>query len=392
MNQNSRILIADDEPLARQLLEAILRPENFELSFAKNGREAFDRAIEIIPDIILMDVMMPDMDGFEVCKKLRAHDILGNVPIILITALDDRDSMIQGLNAGADDYIAKPFDRIEVLAKVKNIAQLNRYKRMLGDSETTDSKNKRYSIQDKSIHYTSLIQKSLLTSNEYLKKLLPSHFLLTSPFVMFSSNIFRVFEKDNNIIIVLSNKRHKEISDILINILGNTLINNIVSKKEELNAGEVLDDLRKSMYRHMLSLGDRYASFDNMNFALCILNRKNHKMQYSGSNIPLFVISKKTVKRIEPVNKAADKQYQDYFNNIEIDLRNGDRFYIFSDNLLRYFEEDYQNISDKDLITILEELQNSDMKEQELFFKDSIEKAAPENKKLEDIFLIGVRV
>ena len=392
MSQNSRILIADDEPLARQLLEAILRPENFELFFAIDGREAFNKAIELIPDIILMDVMMPDMDGFEVCKKLRTHDILGNVPIILITALDDRDSMIQGLNAGADDYIAKPYDRIEVLAKVKNIVQLNRYKRMLGDSEKPVSEDKRYSIQDKSIHYTSLIQKSLLPSKLYLRSLLPDYFMITRPFVIFSSNIFQVSKKDNNIIILLSNKRHKEISDVLINILGNTLINNIVSKKEELNAGEVLDDLRKSMYRHMLSLGDKYASFDNMNFALCILNKENHKIQYSGVNIPIFLISEKTVKRIDPASKTDNKQYQHYFENIEISLRKGDSFYIFSDNLIRYFEQDYQNITKKDLITVLEELQNSDMKEQEIFFNESIEKAASEDKKLEDIFLIGVRV
>jgi DNA-binding response OmpR family regulator len=392
MKQNSRILIVDDEPLARQLLEAILLPEKFELFFAETGREAFDRAIEIIPDIILMDVMMPDMDGFEVCKKLRAHDILGNVPIILITALDDRDSRIQGLNAGADDYIAKPYDRIEVLAKVKNIAQLNRYKSTLGDSEKSESENKRYSIQDKSIHYTSLIQKSLLPSKLYLRRLFPEHFVIIRHFVMLSSNIFRVSEKDNNIIILLSHKRHKEISDVLINILGNTLINNIVSKKEELNAGEVLDDLRKSMYRHMLSLGDRYASFQSMSFALCILNKENHKMQYSGSNVPLFIISEKSAKKIDPGSKTDNKKYQNYFKNIEINLRKNDSFYIFSDNLLRYFEEDYKNIASKDLIAVLNELQNSDMKQQEVFFNELIEKAASENKKLEDIFIIGVRV
>ncbi len=392
MSQNSKILIVDDEPLARQLLEAILRPENFELIFAGNGKEAFDKAIELVPDLVLMDVMMPDMDGFEVCKKLRIHDILGNVPIIIITALDDRDSRIKGLDAGADDYISKPFDRIEVLAKVKNIAQLNRYKRMLGDSEKPEPEDKRYVTRDKNIHYASLIQKSLLPSREYLKRLLPDHFMIINPVVILSNNILWISEKDDEIIIVLCNKRYKDISDVLINILGITLINNAVAKIEELNAGEILDNLRKSMYRYMLSLGDRSASFDNMNFALCILNKKNHKMQYSGLNIPLFIISEKTAQKIEPVNKADDKQYQNYFNNIEINLRKDDSFYIFSDNLLRYFEEDYQNIANKDLIAVLNELQNSDMKEQEIFFSEFIDKAASENKKLEDIFLIGVRV
>lgn len=120
MSQNSKILIVDDEAIGRQLLEAILFPENFELHFAVNGQEAFEKALDLIPDLVLLDVMMPDMDGFEVCKKLRTNKILGNVPIIIITALDDKDSMKKGFGAGANDYISKPFDRVEVLTKVKN--------------------------------------------------------------------------------------------------------------------------------------------------------------------------------------------------------------------------------------------------------------------------------
>lgn len=121
MSQNTKILIVDDEAVGRQLLEAILFPENFELHFAESGQEAFERALDLIPDLILLDVMMPDMDGFEVCKKLRKHKILGNVPVIIITALDDKDSMKKGFSAGANDYISKPYDRVEVLTKVKNV-------------------------------------------------------------------------------------------------------------------------------------------------------------------------------------------------------------------------------------------------------------------------------
>ena len=77
MSQNSKILIVDDEAIGRQLLEAILFPENFELHFAESGQEAFEKALDLIPDLILLDVMMPGMDGFEVCKKLKSNKILG---------------------------------------------------------------------------------------------------------------------------------------------------------------------------------------------------------------------------------------------------------------------------------------------------------------------------
>lgn len=120
MSNPVRILIADDEIVGRQLLEAILLPENYSLSFACDGREAIDSALREIPDIILLDVMMPHHDGFEVCKKLKATRTTAHIPVFLITALDDRDSRIRGINAGADDYISKPFDRVEILGKIKN--------------------------------------------------------------------------------------------------------------------------------------------------------------------------------------------------------------------------------------------------------------------------------
>ena len=77
MDHNNKILIVDDEPIGRQLLEAILFPENFDLHFAENGNQAYERALQLKPDLILMDVMMPGMDGFEVCRKLREHGLTG---------------------------------------------------------------------------------------------------------------------------------------------------------------------------------------------------------------------------------------------------------------------------------------------------------------------------
>lgn len=124
MSAEVKILVADDEAVGRQLLEAILLPEGYELIIKEDGRGALDAALNELPDIILLDVMMPDMDGFEVCAKIRNNPATTHTPILLITALDDRDSRIKGIDSGADDYISKPFDRIEILGKIKNKARL----------------------------------------------------------------------------------------------------------------------------------------------------------------------------------------------------------------------------------------------------------------------------
>ncbi|MFN8455277.1 MAG: response regulator [Anaerolineae bacterium] len=131
MKYQSTILITDDDPIGRETLETLLANQGYNLILATNGIEALAKAVEIIPDVILSDVMMPEMDGFELCRRLRNNPILAEVPIILITTLDDRDSRLQGIEAGADDFISKPFDRTELRTRIRTITRLNRFRRLL---------------------------------------------------------------------------------------------------------------------------------------------------------------------------------------------------------------------------------------------------------------------
>jgi len=131
MTDTSTILIVDDEPLGRETLASLLRGQRYLLVFAREGAEALAQAAALPPDLILLDVMMPSMDGFEVCRRLRADSRLAEVPIILVTALDDRDSRLRGIEAGADDFVTKPFDRVELRARVRTTTRLNRYRRLL---------------------------------------------------------------------------------------------------------------------------------------------------------------------------------------------------------------------------------------------------------------------
>lgn len=131
MRAKSCILIVDDDERGRELLESLLEPEGYLLVYAESGPQALEQARTVIPDLILLDVMMPGMDGYEVCQKLRADPILAEVPIILLTALDDRTSRLWGLETGADDFISKPYDRVELRARVRTITRLNRYRRLL---------------------------------------------------------------------------------------------------------------------------------------------------------------------------------------------------------------------------------------------------------------------
>ena len=126
----STILIVDDEPSGRDTLESILEPEGYTLVMAENGYQAIEKALVIQPDVILLDVMMPGMNGFEVCRRIREEKNLAEIPILFLTALDDRRSLLNGLEAGADEFISKPYDRYELRARLLGITRLNRFRKL----------------------------------------------------------------------------------------------------------------------------------------------------------------------------------------------------------------------------------------------------------------------
>lgn len=130
MKYVNTVLIVDDDPGVRDTLKALLEREDYQLCFAHDGQDALEKAQAIIPSVILLDVMMPEMDGFEVCQRLRTMPLLAEVPIIILTACDDRSSRLQGIQAGADDFLSKPFDREELRARIRTILRLNRYRRL----------------------------------------------------------------------------------------------------------------------------------------------------------------------------------------------------------------------------------------------------------------------
>lgn len=113
-----RILIVDDEPRFVRLIEANLQTEGYGILKATNGKEAVEQAVAERPDLILLDVMMPELDGFEACARIRQFS---NVPIIMLTAKGEEDQRIKGLDLGADDYVVKPFSAGELLARVRSV-------------------------------------------------------------------------------------------------------------------------------------------------------------------------------------------------------------------------------------------------------------------------------
>lgn len=121
---SARILIVDDIPVNIKLLAAKLARDYYVISSAENGREALEKVDAEKPDIILLDVMMPEMDGFETCRRLKANPATAYIPVVMITALSDVADRVRGLAAGADDFLGKPINDLALMARIRSLLRM----------------------------------------------------------------------------------------------------------------------------------------------------------------------------------------------------------------------------------------------------------------------------
>lgn len=142
------LLIIDDDPIARETLTALLGGSGYRIEEAASGPEGIRKASLLRPEVILLDIMMPGMDGYEVCRRLRGDPQLAEVPIIMVTALDDRASRLRGLEAGADDFLSKPFDSAELEIRLRTLNQVARYRRLLEERARLEETQRQLEAQN----------------------------------------------------------------------------------------------------------------------------------------------------------------------------------------------------------------------------------------------------
>ena len=158
--EKGTILIVDDSSDSRLLLSLILQKEGYDVLEVSDGEEALEKARKASPDLILLDILMPVMDGYEVCRLLKADEALGDIPVIFMSSLGEAKDKIRGLNLGGADYITKPFDRGEVLARIRNQIHLrNLTKDLLLANRALREKQGRL---DEDLRAAAGIQESLL--------------------------------------------------------------------------------------------------------------------------------------------------------------------------------------------------------------------------------------
>ena len=176
MNDRPKIFIVDDEKNIARFLQLALEKEGFRTATESNGRRAYEKIVQESYDVVLLDVMLPEMDGMEVCKSVRE---ISDVPIIMLTARDEVKDQVSGLNIGANDYVTKPFSSEVLIAKIRGIlsrrenAPRDEEKRMITGSVMLYPERYDYTMVEKTREYYRLFYQYDLTEQEATPTAIP---------------------------------------------------------------------------------------------------------------------------------------------------------------------------------------------------------------------------
>ena len=141
----ARVLVVDDILPNVKVLEAKLAAEYYDVTTALSGKEALEAMAKAPPDIVLLDVMMPGMDGFEVCRKIRATPEIAHVPVVMVTVLSDPEDRVRGLEAGADDFLTKPVNNTVLIARLRSLVRL---KLMMDEFRLREETSSQFGVMD----------------------------------------------------------------------------------------------------------------------------------------------------------------------------------------------------------------------------------------------------
>ena len=332
----SSVLIVDDNVKNLQVLGGFLQNEGLSVEFAVDGNSALNWLEKKSFDLILLDIMMPKMDGYEVCSIVKKNPVLCETPIIFVTAKTDTESIVKGFELGAVDYVAKPFIKDELLARIRTQIELKKSREEIsGNLKEIKKKNKliTYSIQ-----YAQSIQSAVLKANQDGSDFFPEQFCLILPKDIVSGDFYWSQRIDNKILVGVFDCTGHGIPGAFMSMLGITLINETVIREKIVEPHLILNRLRGKIIEALDQKGIIAEVRDGMDGSLISYDMKNKTLVYSGAYNPLYLIRDNKI-----IEFKGDRMPLSYHDNIsdfscqEIKTRRNDLIYLFTDGYTDQF-------------------------------------------------------
>lgn len=384
----NRILIVDDTAENIDILTSIL--EDFRLYVSLDGEDAIETANQENPDLILLDIMMPGMSGYEVCSILKSQDKTKDIPIIFITSKTDTDSIVKGFEYGAVDYVTKPFNSSELMARVRTQLELKKSRDDIQEYlQKIEAQN---NIITSSVQYAQRIQNASLPDIEDLNRDLKDYFILFKPRDIVSGDFYWIKKIENKIIIAIADCTGHGVPGAFMSMLGTAFLNEIVLRENITQPSLILSQLRENII-DSLSQNEHSEVFDGMDISVATIDLKTNILEFSGANNYGYLLRNNEIIKLEcdhmPVSYFSKMKP---FSNMQMDVRKGDILYLFSDG----FIDQFGGAKDKKLKApsfkkLLLEIQNLNMEEQKQKLDEFFVRWKGEQAQVDDVSVFGLK-
>ncbi len=387
--ETQKILITDDQPENIMLLGNILK--GYQKVIALNGEKALEIAVsENKPDLILLDVVMPGLDGFEVCKILKQNENTKDIPIIFITAKSEAEDETKGLEIGAADFITKPINPNVVLARVKYQLERKLYRENLQQTIETLAIQNKY-ITD-SINYAKRIQTALLLSEETLNNFFENSFVIYMPKDIVSGDFYWQTKIDGKIIFAVGDCTGHGVPGAFMSMIGITLLNEIVNKNKIIDLSEILNELDKRIAEELQKEKDE-STYDSIDMAICSYDEVSNVLEFGGAYRPLIYISENKLYEIKGEKKSlGDIKKKIKYASTKVKLNNVTNIYLFTDGFVDQHNSNNTRLGTVNLKPVLENIYKDNSEQQKEKLINLINNHKGNQIQRDDITLLSVTI
>jgi len=387
-----KILIVDDNPQNLQVLGNILNNKEYEVEFATGGYQALEWLDQQNFNLIILDIMMPGMSGFEVCETIKLDSAKQEIPIIFLTASTDTNSIVKGLELGAVDYVTKPFNHQELLARVATQVKIKRSQDQITcNMKEIENKNK---LITHSIRYAQYIQNTVIRMNANISKVFPEYFIFFRPKDLVSGDFYWIHTVKDKIIIAVMDCTGHGVPGALMSMIGITLMNEIVKYQKITQPDLILNHLREKVIESLGQKRKKAEAQDGMDGTIINIDHRKNNMQFSGANNTMYLI-----RDHEPIHLCGDRMPISYyermkdFTNIDIDLQKGDMLYLFTDGYPDQFGgEHYKKFKSIRFKEMLLKVHEKTTSEQKKIIIQTFEDWKGDHEQIDDVTVLGIKI
>lgn len=394
------VLIVDDRIENLIAAEAVLKRKNYRIDRALSGKEAIEKTLQNEYDVILLDVQMPEMDGFEVAEVLCANDNTKDIPIIFLTALStEKEFMLKGYKTGAVEYLSKPLDSDILKVKVDTFAQINKQKKQIKKAQEelskTNSSLQAYTNQvTSSIRYAKNIQNAILPKDEIIKEIFPQSFIFYKPCHIVGGDFYWFTIKSGKAVVACVDCTGHGVPGALMSMIGSNMLKNIVEEKNVTNPAAILNEMMRSLRTTFSHNNVNGKIVDGMEAAICSFDFSSGTLEFAGAKRPLMLVKRDCHEIIKPDTFSISHETPPHFKftNHIVNLAQDDYIYMFTDGYTDQFGgEDGKRFMKSKFIDLINSVREIEMQEQAAFVEHTFDDWKGENEQVDDVLVMGFK-